>query len=135
MEGGRETDRGNRGRRDIVRSSIDEIREMTTVDHVVSTWCGELGSISEASVLLLVRMGQLLEAAISHVWGQWRTLPWVCSDSRAFLQSFKDPLPARLHIRTVILPLWNTNPTLPHPYTVMTKTVHEAEGKTQNLKS
>ena len=135
MEGEKQTEERERRRREIVRSSIDEIREMTAVAHVVFTWCGELGSVSEASVLLFVRMGQLLEAAISDVWSQWRTLPRVCSDSRAFLQSFEDPLAAGLQIRPVVLPLWDTSHTLWHPYAVTRKTVHEGEDKTQNLNS
>lgn len=49
------------------------------------TWCGELGSVSKATILLLVGMRQLLEAAISNIWSQWRIFSRVCSDGRAFL--------------------------------------------------
>lgn len=75
----------------------------------VSTWCGEFWSVSKASVLLLIGMGQLLEAAISHIWSQRRTFSRVCSDGCAFLQSVKDPLPIRLQSSTIILPLRKIN--------------------------
>lgn len=78
---------------------------MSTVARAECTWCGELGSVSKASVLLLVGMRQLLEAAISNIWGRWRTLSWVCSYGRSILQSFEDPLATGLQSRTVILPL------------------------------
>lgn len=72
---------------------------------LMSTWWGELWSVSKASILFLIGMGELLEAAISHVWSQWRTLACVCSDGCAFFQGLNDPLPTGLQSRTIILPL------------------------------
>lgn len=73
------------GERESQMKSIQQGNHVSTVILAESTWCGELRSVSKATILLLIGMRQLLEAAISNIWGEWRTLSWVCSDGRAFL--------------------------------------------------
>ena len=56
------------------------------------TWCGELGGVSEAPVLLLIGVGQLLEAAIGYVRGRGRGLTGGRSDGGALPQGLHDAL-------------------------------------------
>jgi len=97
-------------------SAVKRQLELTTLAPAERTWWGELWSISKASVLLLIGMGQLLEAAVSNIWSQWRAFSWVCSDGCAFLESLKDPVTTGLQSSTIVLPLRSERHSLTRSY-------------------
>ena len=56
------------------------------------TWCGELGGLSEATILLIIALIQLLEAAAIHGGSGRRQLAVTHTDCRPSQQSGGDPL-------------------------------------------
>lgn len=57
-----------------------------------STWCGELGGLGEATILLIIALIQLLEAAAVHGGSRRWQLAVTHTDHRPSQQSRGDPL-------------------------------------------